>query len=377
MTMNKQRVLWISLGLVVAVGAAWWFQQTPAGGPTSAAAAPSGAGRSGPPAVEVTTVQTARLQDEAQAVGTLVSKQSVTLRPEVSGRVARLGFADGAAVQRGQVLLQLDDALQRAELSQAQAQLSIARANAKRNEELVAQNFVAQRVLDESRAQLQVAQAQVALAQARLERMQIKAPFGGRVGISAVNVGEFIKDGTAVVNLEDNSVLMVDFRLSERYQTRIAVGQSVQVQVDALPGQTFAAKVTALDPLVEANGRAVAIRAQMPPEAARQLRAGMFARVMVIFGVNETALVVPEEALVPQGGRQWVVVVQPETGGEQPVLKARRIAVTTGLRRANQVEITEGLVAGQTIVVAGQQRIQQDGTTVRVVDLNAAPRKAP
>lgn len=375
--MNKQRVLGILLGLVVAVGAAWWFQQTPTGGPTPSAAAPSGAGRSGPPAVEVTTVQTARLQDEAQAVGTLVSKQSVTLRPEVSGRVARLGFADGAAVQRGQVLLQLDDALQRAELSQAQAQLSIARANAKRNEELVAQNFVAQRVLDESRAQLQVAQAQVALAQARLERMQIKAPFGGRVGISAVNVGEFIKDGTAVVNLEDNSVLMVDFRLSERYQTRIAAGQSVQVQVDALPGQTFAAKVTALDPLVEANGRAVAIRAQMPPEAARQLRAGMFARVMVIFGVNETALVVPEEALVPQGGRQWVVLVEPESGSEQPVLKARRIAVTTGLRRANQVEITEGLVAGQTIVVAGQQRVQQDGTTVRVVDLSAPPRKAP
>lgn len=322
-------------------------------------------------------MQTARLQDEAQAVGTLVSKQSVTLRPEVSGRVARIGFADGVLVQRGQVLLQLDDALQRAELSQAQAQLSIAKANAKRNEELVAQNFVAQRVLDESRAQLQVAQAQVDLAQARLERMQIKAPFSGRVGIAAVNVGEYLKDGAAVVNLEDNSVLMVDFRLSERYQTRIAVGQSVQVQVDALPGQTFAAKVTALDPLVEANGRAVAIRAQMPPEAARQLRAGMFARVLVIFGVNDAALVVPEEALVPQGGRQWVVVVESESGSEQPVLKARRIAVTTGLRRANQVEITEGLVMGQTIVVAGQQRIQQDGTTVRVVDLNAPPRKAP
>jgi membrane fusion protein (multidrug efflux system) len=377
MTMNKQRVLGVVLGLAVAAGAAWWFQRPPVGAAVPANAASVGGGRSGPPSVEVAKVQTARLQDEAQAVGTLVSKQSVTLRPEVSGRVARIGFADGAAVQRGQILLQLDDALQRAELSQAQAQLSVAKANAKRNEELVAQSFVAQRVLDESRAQLQVAQAQVDLAQARLERMQIKAPFSGRVGIAAVNVGEYLKDGAAVVNLEDNSVLMVDFRLSERYQTRIAVGQSVQVQVDALPGQTFAAKITALDPLVEANGRAVAIRAQMPSEAARQLRAGMFARVMVIFGVNEAALVVPEEALVPQGGRQWVVVVEPESGGEQPVLKARRIAVTTGLRRGNQVEITEGLLVGQTIVVAGQQRIQKDGATVRVVDLDAPPRKAP
>ena len=142
--------------------------------------------------------------------------------------------------------------------------------------------------------------------------------------------------------------------------------------MDALPGKDFVARVIALDPLVEANGRAVAIRAQMPPEAARQLRAGMFARVLVILGVNEAALVVPEEALLPQGGRQWVVVVEQDTKAGKAQWTARRVAVTTGLRRGNRVEVLDGLSEGQTIVVAGQQRIQQDGVAVRLVELKPA-----
>ncbi len=374
--MKAKTWLWGVLALTLAGGVAWWLQQpsevAPRSGGFNGSAAPGAGGgaRGGPPSVEITTAQSLRLQNDTQAVGNVLAKQSVTLRPEVSGRVARIAFKDGSAVKQGQLLVQLDDALQRAELSQARAQWSIAQANAKRNEELVAQNFVAQRVLDESRANLQVAQAQLDLAQARLARMAIVAPFSGTVGIASVNLGEYIKDGAAVVNLEDTSALMVDFRLSERYQTRVAVGQSVQVQVDALPGQSFEARVIALDPLLDANGRSVAVRASMPADASQRLRSGMFARVNVVFGVDEAAVVVPEEALLPQGGRQWVVVLDaaPEVNGK-PQWTARRVAVTTGVRRGSMVQITDGVKAGQTIVVAGQQRIQQDGTPVRVVQL--------
>jgi membrane fusion protein (multidrug efflux system) len=374
--MKAKTWLWGVLALTLAAGVAWWLQQpnevAPRSGGSSGSAAPGAGGgaRGGPPSVEITTAQSVRLQNDTQAVGNVLARQSVTLRPEVSGRVARIAFKDGSAVKQGQLLVQLDDALQRAELSQARAQWSIAQANAKRNEELVAQNFVAQRVLDESRANLQVAQAQLDLAQARLARMAIVAPFSGTVGIASVNLGEYIKDGAAVVNLEDTSALMVDFRLSERYQTRVAVGQSVQVQVDALPGQSFEARVIALDPLLDANGRSVAVRASMPADASQRLRSGMFARVNVVFGVDEAAVVVPEEALLPQGGRQWVVVLDaaPEVNGK-PQWTARRVAVTTGVRSGSMVQITDGVKAGQTIVVAGQQRIQQDGTPVRVVQL--------
>lgn len=324
------------------------------------------------PGVEVSRVATVRLQDDAQAVGTLRSQQSVVLKPEVSGRVARIAFADGATVRQGQLLVQLDDTLQRAELSQAQAQLSIARANLNRNKELVAENFVAQRVVEESEANLQVALAQVALADARLKRMRITAPFNGTVGLSSTNLGAYVKDGDALVNLEDTSALTVDFNLPERYQSRIATGQSVQVQLDALPGEVFEAKVLAVDPLLDANGRSISVRAKMPPSRNGALRPGMFARVLTVFSVDEAALVVPEEAIVPQAGKQVVYRIEEEGEGDAKKLVSRRTEVEIGVRRGAEVQILRGVSAADTVVVAGQQRLQRDGMAVRVVDMARA-----
>ncbi len=378
------------IGLAVAVGVAWWWQQRPqapaagsaAGAGTAAATAPRGGaggpGAGAPASVEVVSVKTARLQDDAQAVGSLRSRQSVTLKPETAGRVSRIAFADGAAVRRGQLLVQLDDTLQRAELSQAQAQLSIARANLKRNEELLAQNFVAARVVDESRAALQVAEAQVDLAQARLQRMRITAPFDGTLGLRSINLGQYVKDGDELVNLEDTSKLTVDFRLPERYQNRLAPGQGVQVQLDALPGKRYDARVIAIDPLLDANGRSISVRAEMPAVSGDGLRPGMFARVLIVFSVDDRALVVPEEALVPQGGRQFVYLIDETGQGDARKRVSRRVEVELGVRRGAEVQITRGLKEGDAVVVAGQQRLQRDGTAVRVIDMAAgAAARAP
>ena len=365
-------------GLALASGAAWWLQNREA--PATAGAAPANAARgagAGTPGVEVTRVKAVRLQDDAQAVGTLRSRQSVTLKPEVSGRVARIAFADGAQVKTGQLLVQLDDTLQRAELSQAQAQLSIARANLKRNQELVAENFVATRVVEESQANLQVAEAQVALATARMQRMRITAPFNGTVGLRSINLGQFVGDGDDLVNLEDTSLLTVDFRLPERYQSSIATEQGVQVQLDALPGKSFEAKVLAVDPLLDANGRSISVRAVMPRTPGDDLRPGMFARVLIVFSVNDAALVVPEEAMVPQGGKQFVFLLEEQGQGDAKKLVSRRVEVQPGVRRGAEVQIVKGVSAGDTVVVAGQQRLQRDGTAVRVVNLAPATDAAP
>ncbi len=393
--MANKVMVWVlaGAGFALASGGAWWLQQPGKGpaaekpGATPASSGPAGAaggarpggpgGAGGVPGVEVAKVKTMPLQDDAQAVGSLKSRQSVVLRPEVAGRVAELAFADGARVRKGQLLLRLDDTLQKAELSQAEAQLSIARANLKRNQELVAENFVAQRVLDESRASLQVAEAQVALAQARLGRMRIVAPFDGTVGIRTVNLGDYVKDGADLVNLEDTSTLYVDFRMPERYQGQLAVGQAVKVQIDALPGRDFTAKVQALDPLVDANGRSVLVRAAMVPAAGATLRPGMFARVTTVFSVNDAALVVPEEAIVPQGNRQLVFKLASEGEGEAAKTVVRRTEVQLGARRGSQVQIVSGLSEGDTVVVAGQQRLQRDGMAVRVVDMNKAGGSKP
>jgi len=442
------------VGIVGASTLAWWLQTPKSDTNAPAAVRPLG--------VEISQVKKQTLRDDAEAVGSLRSSQNVMLRPEIAGRVLSLGFADGARVRAGQVLVQMDDTLQRAEVQQSLAQMSVAKANHKRNQELVAQNFIAQRSLDESAAALQVADAQLGLSCARLERMRLIAPFNGVVGIRNVNVGDYVKDGADLINLENIGSLYVDYRLPERYQSKVMPGQTIEVKLDAFAGRLFKAKVEAVDPLIDANGRSIGVRAVLAntagepiavgpgkgpaaqaasapvasasapavmakpalsaPAAAAvanrgvalaspqslgcptnmfdrtrtsaggeqngPLRPGMFARVTAVFAVKPNALVVPEEAIVPQGGKQFVIkAVEPadlptpaaSSGASAPVLPpdtklvSQRVEVKLGIRRGGQVEITDGLAEGDTIVVAGQQRLQKDGSPLRVVELGRGP----
>ena len=361
-------------GIAAASGAAWWYQKPKpvAGAPGMAATAPAQAtGSNGtaakPPSVEVARVEQARLVDDTRAVGSLRSRQGVMLRPEISGRITRLNFTDGQRVRKGQVLVQFDDQLPQAQILQSQAELSIVQANQKRNQELVAQNFISQRSLDESAANLQVGQAKLALAKATAARLRILAPFDGIVGIRQVNVGDYLKDGADIVNLEDIDAIYVDFRLPERYQSKIKRGQTALLDIDALPGTSYSAQIQAIDPLIDANGRSVGIRGCIDNRAL-QLRPGMFARVNVVFGVRDNASVIPEEAIVPQGAKQFVIKLQ--AGPSEETWKTQRVEVKVGLRSPGKVEILEGLSPGDAVVRTGQQRIQKDGTVVRVVSLN-------
>lgn len=310
-------------------------------------------------------MQALRLTDDAQSVGSLRSRQSVVLRPEVGGRITQILFRDGERVRKGQLLVQLDDQLPRAQVQQSQAELSIAQANHKRNQELVAQNFISQRSLDESAANLEVAQAKLALAQATVARLRIVAPFDGVAGIRLVNVGDYLKDGADIVNIEDLDAVYVDFRLPERYQTRLRKGQLAEVALDALPGRRFSALVQAIDPLVDANGRSIGVRGCIDNREL-VLRPGMFARVNTVFGVRESARVIPEEAVVPQGNRLFVLKVVP--GEKADSFITQRVEVKLGLRRAGLVEVTDGLELNDRVVTAGQQRVQKDGAAVRVVE---------
>ncbi len=358
------------VGIAAASGAAWWYQhRTFADSQARATTVPAAQVASRAVTVEAAEVALMTLRDDAQTVGSLRSRQGVMLRPEVSGRVSELNFRDGQRVRRGQLLVQLDDRLPRAQLKQSEAELSIAEANHKRNQELLAQNFISQRSVDESAANLEVAQARLALAQATLARLRIVAPFDGIAGIRNVNVGDYLKDGTDIVNLEDIDTLYVDYRLPERYQTKVRRGQEVMVELDALPGQRFTAKVEAVDPLIDADGRSIGVRASIDNRRL-QLRPGMFARVTTVFGVREQARVVPEEAIVPQGGRQFVIRLVPGDAGRG--LRSQQVEVRVGIRRPGQVEILEGLQAGDRVVIAGQHRLQRDGSPVQVLDVAAA-----
>ena len=376
------------VGIAAASGAAWWYQQPknaqPAEAPRSEASpaagsravagsgAPSAAGGAPgggmPPAVEVAKVEVAKLLDETQAVGTLRSRRGVVLRPEVPGRITQLNFTDGQRVKAGQMLVQFDDQLQQAQVQQSLAEVSIAQANQKRNQELVAQNFVSQRSLDESAANLQVAQARLTLARATAARLKIIAPFDGVAGIRSVNVGDYLRDGADIVNIEDMDAVFVDFRLPERFLSKLKRGQIAQVELDAVPGRKFSAQIQAIDPLIDANGRSVGVRGCIDNRVA-QLRPGMFARVNPIFGMKDNARVVPEEAIVPQGGKLTVIKLIPSSDGKTQ--STQRLEVKVGQRSPGRVEILDGLEAGDTVVTAGHQRVQKDGTVVNVVDTSS------
>ena len=366
MAYQKKYALIAVVGVCVASGVAWWVQRPAGVDQPSAAPVASGAKA---PAVEVAKVTSITLVDETQSVGSLRSRQGVMLRPEVAGRVSKILFNDGQRVRKGQLLVQFDDQLQSAQVSQAKAEMSIAAANHKRNQELVAQNFISKRSLDESAAALEVAQAKLDLAVATWQRLKIVAPFDGVTGLRQVNVGDYLKDGTDVVNIEDIDAVLVDFRLPERFQAKVRPGQKAQLTVDALPGRPFTAVVQAVDPLIDANGRSVGVRGCIDNRQ-QQLRPGMFARVNAVFGARPSALVIPEEAIVPQGGRTFVVKVVP--GDKPDTVVSQRVAVKVGLRQPGKVEIVEGLELDDTVVVAGHQRLQKDGTPVRVVDMSRA-----
>jgi membrane fusion protein (multidrug efflux system) len=377
---------WVALlGIALLALGAWWWQNRPVavapdnastpaqaqprpGAGTPGGGAAGGGAPGGPVSVEVGKVETMTLADDAQAVGSLQSRQGVVLRPEVSGRVAALGFGDGQRVKRGQLLVQLDDTLQQAQLKQSEAQASIARTNLQRNRELVAENFVSQSAVDQSAAALEVAEAQVALSKAQLARMRIVAPFDGIAGIRTVNLGDYVKDGADLVSIEDLSQVLVDFRLPERFIARVKPGQTVDVSLDALPGQRFTGRIDALDSVIDANGRSLLVRARLANPGG-VLKSGLFARTRIVFAQRENALVVPEEALVPQGGKQYVFKVVDGANGKV----AQRIEARIGLRLPGKVEVLEGLAAGDLVVTAGQARLGRgDAVPLKVVDIARA-----
>ena len=363
--------IFAAAGLLALGGYAYYVNQAAPPAPQAPAGAPAPGKAGGPPGgfaigVETVGVATSVFVDDVAAVGSLKSNESVVLRPEIAGRIAAIHLREGMPAAKGAVLVALDASTQAAELRQAEANLALSQANHRRTEELYEKKFVSARARDEAAANLKVLEAAVALAQARLQKTQIRAPFAGIVGIRNVSIGDYVKEGQELVNIEDIGALKADFRLPESYLSRLRKGQSVEVSTDAMPGQTFKGTLDAIDPLLDASGRAISLRARLEnPDL--KLRPGMFVRVRLAFGGERQGLAVPEEALVPAGDDNFVFRVVEG--------KAQRVMVKVGQRRGATVEITEGLKVGDEVVSAGQLKLR-DGVPVRAGQGAAAPAEA-
>ena len=247
-------------------------------------------------------------------------------------------------------------------MQQARANLKLAQSKFQRAVDLARQNFISGQAKDEAENNLRVAEAAVALAAARLAKTEIKAPFTGVIGLRVVSVGDYVKEGADVVNLESIDPLKVDFRVPEIYLAQVQAGQTLSVALDALPGRTFSGKVLAVNPLIDAAGRSVVIRALVRNTDA-SLRPGMFARVTLITRDEKEALVIPEQAIVPQGDEQYVFRV---VDG-----KVVRVKVDIGQRRDAKVEVLKGLAANDVVVTAGQLKLR-DGMPVTIANAAAS-----
>jgi membrane fusion protein, multidrug efflux system len=361
------------IAVAAAVGGGYWFGTQRAGGrpqvvDAAGSSTPAGARKGGrddsggPVTVEAVKVETLSLPQTITAVGSLRSDESVTLRPEVAGRISAIGFQEGQRVAKGSLLVQLDTAVPEAEVQQARANLTLARTKYNRAIDLAKSNFISSQAKDEADNNLKISEATLQLAEAKLAKMQMRAPFSGIIGLRSVSVGDYVKEGADLVNLESIDPLKLDFRVPEVYMRQVAVGQPLEVQLDALPGKTFDGRVLAVNPLIDAAGRAVVIRA-MVRNPDTSLRPGMFARVRLITRDAKDALVLPEQALVPQGDQQFVYRVLDD--------KAVRTKVDVGQRRDAKVEVLNGVTKDDIVVTAGQLKLR-DGAAVTVARTDAA-----
>lgn len=368
--------LQIALSVLILAGvaaASYWAGTRESGTPAPAtAAAPSGGAPKkggGPPpvTVEASAPKVASLPDTITAIGSLRSDEAVIVRPEIGGRVAEIAFQEGQRVTKGQVLVRLDASVQRADYERAQANLTLSKSKFDRAVDLRNKGFISSQAKDEAENTFKVAQADAELAAARLAKTEIRAPFGGIIGLRSVSVGDYVKEGQDIVNLEEVDPLKVDFRVPEIFLSQVKAGQVLQITLDALPDRTWAGKVFAINPLIDSSGRAIAIRAEVPNPDSR-LRPGMFARVRLLTSAAKDSLIIPEESIFPVGDDKYVYKVVEG--------RAQRQKIEIGQRRGTQVEVTGGLTKDDVVVTAGVIKLRE-GSAVKLAGAGTAKPEAP
>lgn len=317
---------------------------------------PQGGQGRGPSPVETAKAENSKLSDDVSAIGTLLADESVAIAPETSGRVAEILFKDGEKVAAGAPLFRLDTDLANAVLAEAKARLSLAEANYGRNQTLRKSGNVAQSTYDAALTELEVARTAVQSAEVLVNKLTITAPFPGTLGFRAISVGAYVTAGTALVQLDKIDRLKASFAVPELEQARIKVGQQVEVTADALPGETFIATVSAIEPSVNVNGRALQVRADLD-NGALKLRPGLLVRILAK-GLARDAVLVPEQAIVQRGDSAFVYLVEDK--------KATEAKVVLGKRMPGSIEVIEGVAAGAEVVTAGNTRLS-NGAAVEVV----------
>lgn len=310
----------------------------------------AGAPKSGPSLVSVTIVHPVKLSNEVYASGSILANDEVELQSEVSGKVVQLLFTEGSMVSKGQVLVRLNDAELQAQLKKNQVQAALASKTLERQKQLLQINGVSQETVDQAQSQYDILMAEQAAILAQLDKLSIKAPFSGTIGLRNISEGAFITPSTVIADLQQIEPLKVDFFIAEKYAAQVKVGDRLNFSVDGVDKQGVAT-VFAIDPQIDPDTRAVHIRARCANND-HSIFPGSFAKVQLSLKEIDSALMVPSESIVPELKGQKVFLVK---NG-----KAVPSKVITGMRNDTSIQVTQGLHAGDSVVVTGVMGLRPD-----------------
>ena len=320
-----------------------------------------------PPATVSTTVAAFDdWQPQLEAVGSLRAVNGADLAFEVPGIVEELHFNSGDEVKAGTVLIQLRDDEDVSKLHSLQAVADLANITYERDMKQISSQTVSQATVDADKSKLLAARAEVAEQQALIDKKVITAPFDGRLGIRAVDLGQYLAAGTTVVTLQSLDPIYVDFFLPQQALDQIRIGQAVSANVDTYPGQRFAGEISAIEPKVDSASRNVRVRAALKnPE--HKLLPGMYATVDIATGDPQRFVTLPQTAITFNAYGNTVYIVDKGAAGAdgQPQLTVRQSFVKTGETRGDQIAVLEGVKEGDTVVTAGQLKLR-NGAAVAV-----------
>lgn len=311
-------------------------------------------------------------------IGSLRAMKGVDLGFEVSGIVKARHFKSGDHVKAGQLLIEMNDESEKAQLAVLEAGVKLAKITLERDQAQFAARAISQAQLDNDRADLDSKHAQLRQQRALLQKKSLVAPFEGRAGITTVNAGQYLNPGDKVVTLQQIAPILVDFHVPQQWVSDLKPGEALEFSTDAWPGKTFKGVVTALNPLVDGNTRNLAVEARLE-NPGQALLPGMFGRVKVIHGSPKNLITLPQTAVTynPYGSSVFVLKAPP-AGKAMPkgvTLMASQVFVTLGDNRGDQVAILSGVNAGDTVVTSGGLKLK-NGTPV-ILSTQASPPDNP
>lgn len=319
-----------------------------------------------PPMVIVAEAKLSDFSDRVESLGTLRANESVRLTASVTEIVSAIYFDDGDRVEAGKVLVEMTSAEEHALLEEAKSTLDEARRQYRRVESLEAQGTEAKSLLDQRLREWETAKARLAAIESRLQDRLIRAPFNGVVGLRNISPGALVEPGDLITTLDDDTVMKLDFSVPSTYLAALKPGLEVVARTRAFAESEFRGEVSSISSRVDPVTRAVEARAILPnPE--RVLKPGMLMQVVLLQNPRQSPAI-PEEALVPDGRKQFVLLVR-EADGNQVSRKEVRI----GARRPGEVEILEGLVSGDRVITHGAEKVRS-GQQVTILALDDGTR---